>query len=238
MTHRVIRIGTAGWSVHKEHRVEEGSHLEQYARVFDAVEINSTFYRPHREATWRKWAASVPDEFRFAVKAPQTITHDAQLHDTRILLEAFRDQVSVLGEKLGPVLFQLPPKLVFDREGANAFFADVRAYFAGEVVLEPRHASWFTAEVDSLLKQHGVARVAADPPKGSPAAAEPGGDLSFAYYRLHGSPRVYYSSYGPEFLEDLARKIARCDAWVIFDNTTLAHAYLNALSLKKLAVAR
>lgn len=223
--------------MHKEHR-SAGSHLEQYARVFKAVEINSTFYRPHREATWKRWAESVPEDFLFAVKAPQTITHEAQLQDARSLLEEFHQQIAPLGEKLGPVLFQLPPRLRFDQTIAEKFLMQMRDIFSGEITLEPRHASWFTDDVDALLKEHRVARVAADPPKGSPVAGHPGGCQSLAYYRLHGSPRTYYSAYASDFLQNLAQTIPNRNTWVIFDNTALSYAYLNAIELKQLAIAQ
>lgn len=223
--------------MHKNHR-SEGSHLEQYARTFNAVEINSTFYRPHRESTWKKWAESVPDDFLFAVKAPRTITHEAQLQDVQSLLKEFHNQIAALGRKLGPVLLQLPPKLSFHLPNTQTFFSQVRSLFSGDIVLEPRHASWFTEEVNALLVQYRIARVAADPPKGSPLASAPAGDRTLEYFRLHGSPNVYYSAYTSDFLLNLTQTIANKNVWVIFDNTALSHAYLNAMELKQLAIAQ
>jgi len=102
-------------------------------------------------------------------------------------------------------------------------------------VLEPRHATWFTADVHDLLKSHMIARVAADPPKGSAEAGKPGGAMHFAYYRLHGSPRTYYSNYEDPFLSSLAESVKTLkNSWIIFDNTALSHAYPNALSFQKL----
>ncbi len=101
-----IRIGTAGWSIPQEQAgafPTEGSHLERYAAVFNAVEINSSFYRPHRPTTYEKWAASVPDSFQFAVKVPKAITHERRLKETGDLLERFLSEVSSLGPKLGPL---------------------------------------------------------------------------------------------------------------------------------------
>src|SRR3954449_13476072 len=104
-------IGTAGWSIPKEHAAPfppTRSHLERYGAVFNAVEINSSFYRPHRRATYERWAASVRDGFRFAVKMPKAITHERRLRDAGELLNRFLSEVAGLGPKLGPLLVQLP----------------------------------------------------------------------------------------------------------------------------------
>src|ERR1700761_9369383 len=98
-------IGTAGWAIRREHAeaFESGpSHLARYATLFNSVEINSSFYRPHRPATYEKWAASVPDHFRFAVKMPRTITHESRLSGAEDLLNKFLREASALGKKLGP----------------------------------------------------------------------------------------------------------------------------------------
>lgn len=236
-----LYIGTAGWTVPKQHLhlfpatdAAKLTHLERTASVMNCVEVNSSFHRPHRRTTWERWAASTQPGFRFAVKAPKAITHTARLINTGALLVNFLDQVSGLGEKLGPLLLQLPPKLAFDEGVAQEFFTTLREVHAGATVLEPRHASWFTAPVDRLLRGFEVARVAADPAKGSPHAARPGGWSGMHYWRLHGAPRTYYSEYREEFLSELREHLQRSDAakvWVIFDNTALGHATANALRL-------
>src|SRR5919112_2152540 len=144
------RIGTAGWSIPKAHAAAfpaEGSHLERYASVFNAVEINSSFYRPHRTATYERWAASVPESFRFAVKVPKSITHELRLKDTDGLLDRFLSEVCGLGTKLGPLLVQLPPSLRFEDGVADTFLSGLRGRVEGHLVCEPRHTSWFTLEV-------------------------------------------------------------------------------------------
>ncbi|MEA2781789.1 MAG: hypothetical protein QOK29_3333, partial [Rhodospirillaceae bacterium] len=98
------------------------------------AEINSSFYRPHRPATYRRWAETVPDGFTFAVKMPREITHRRRLVDTTALLDAFLDQILRLGDRLGPVLIQLPPSFNFERTYVGAFFAELRARFSGGVV--------------------------------------------------------------------------------------------------------
>lgn len=235
---RVIRVGCAGWSIPREaatHFPLEGSHLERYSRVFTCCEINSSFYKPHQPRTWERWAQSVPTGFRFSVKAPKAITHEARLHCDSDALSAFFEQISFLGNKLGPVLIQLPPSLLFDDVIAKRFFSMLRRQYAGDVVLEPRHSSWFDRAADELLKEFVIARAAADPAC-VPAAAQPGGSKQPAYFRLHGSPRLYYSAYSSDFLKELAMRLlvraTNSEAWCIFDNTTLGSATSNALELK------
>src|SRR4051812_36775637 len=140
-------IGTAGWSLPRlEHPrfPSEGPHLERYARVLEAAEINASFYRPLRVELYAKWAASVPDHFRFSVKLPKTITHEQRLLDCDEHLAAFLDQVDGLGDKLGCLLVQLPPSFEYNDSLAGAFFCVFRALHDGPVALEPRHESWFT----------------------------------------------------------------------------------------------
>ena len=108
-----IHVGCAGWSIprqYAEHFPEWGTHLERYAQRFPAVEINSSFYRPHRPATYARWAASVPASFQFAVKVPREISHMRRLRDVADPLERFLSEVEALGTALGPVLVQLPPR--------------------------------------------------------------------------------------------------------------------------------
>ncbi len=235
----MIAIGTAGWAIPKQNASEapgEGSHLERYGRIFRCAEINTTFYRPPRSSTWERWAASVPESFRFSVKAPKTITHEAGLACTAEELQTLLEQARLLGNRLGPILFQLPPKLAFDRGAAGAFLTLLRTLHSGSVVLEPRHVSWFSAEPDALLREFEVARVAADPAR-VPEAARPGGWPGLRYYRLHGSPRTYYSEYTGGWLETLTAEIAsqaEGDTWCIFDNTASGAAFGNALELQRL----
>jgi uncharacterized protein YecE (DUF72 family) len=234
-----LRIGCAGWTIPKEHGAwfpPAGSRLERYAHRFAAVEINSSFHRPHRRATYERWAAVVPADFAFAVKAPKEITHARHLTGAEEALDAFLSQVGGLGEKLGPLLFQLPPRLAFEPERARSFFASLRARFDGGVVCEPRHASWFTTPAADLLAAFRVARAAADPAI-TEAAAVPGGWLGLAYFRLHGSPRMYYSAYEPDQLDRFARQLVqaaqdRRTVWCILDNTAAGEATANALALQ------
>ena len=146
------KVGTAGWSVPGEFRRADASHLVQYASTFDAVEINSSFYKVHRTATYQRWAASVPAHFRFSVKLTKTITHEAGLADCRDEVAAFCDSVAGLGSKLGVVLVQLPRSLEFDRRRANTVFTSLQKRRLNvPLVCEPRHLSWFGPAADRLL---------------------------------------------------------------------------------------
>lgn len=232
-------VGTAGWSVPREHGAlfpESGTHLQRYATQLTAVEINSSFYRPHQPQTYRRWAESVPSAFRFSVKVPKLITHVQRLQHCEGLLDEFLSQCLQLGDKLGCLLIQLPPSLAYEPAIMAAFFRTLRQRFEGAVVLEPRHESWRAA--NGLLIEHRIGRVAADP---SPVTGgtTPGGWSGIRYWRLHGSPRIYYSDYELSRLQALAAKIrmsveAGAETWCIFDNTASGFALGNALSLQQL----
>ena len=147
------RIATAGWAIptaEAEHFPLEGAGLERYAARFNAVEINTTFYRSHRASTYARWVAATPPDFRFAVKLPRSITHEARLVDATPRAQAFRTEALQLGEKLGPLLVQLPPSLGFDPSVAERFFRSLRSFWPEAIVCEPRHPSWFEAEADAL----------------------------------------------------------------------------------------
>jgi uncharacterized protein YecE (DUF72 family) len=233
-----ILIGTAGWSLpraEQHHFPSAGSHLERYASHFAAVEINSSFHRSHKPAIWARWRVAVPPGFRFSVKMPKTITHTARLTGTDDLVAAFVDEISVLETKLGCLLVQLPPSLTYDATVAGRFFDNLKARTFVSIACEPRHASWFAPEADELLRQFAIARVAADPSR-APTAGEPGGSRHLSYFRLHGSPKVYYSAYPDEFIHRLANRLEQETeetrvVWCVFDNTTLGAATRNALDL-------
>lgn len=240
--HAIVRVGTAGWSIHRAAAglfPEAGTHLERYAAVFNAVEINSSFYREHRVATWERWGRTAPAGFRFSAKVPKEITHVRRLVDCEPLIERFVTGPAALGARAGPLLVQMPPSLAFDAGVVVPFLDAFRRHWAGALAAEPRHASWFTGEADALLARFGVGRVAADPAV-VPAAAEPGGAEDVAYWRLHGSPRIYYSAYPPAFLARVAeRAAAACRTarmvWCILDNTALGAAAPDAMMLARAA---
>ena len=235
---RAAHIGCAGWSLARAAQplFDAGaSQLQRYATRFNATEINSSFYRPHRRGTYERWAASVPPDFRFAVKLPRAISHEKRLAGCGDLLADFLAQAGGLGERLGSLLLQLPPSLAFHPVVAPAFLHELRRQHQGAVALEPRHASWFTAEVDALLRETQIARVLADPVLHA-AGRDPGGWQQLVYLRLHGSPRVYYSDYSQEVLQALAQRIGLAlregrGVWCICDNPAAGAATHNGLAL-------
>ena len=236
---RTCYIGTAGWAlraVQAESFPSEGSQLERYAARMNCAEINSSFYRSHRPQTYERWAASTPEDFRFAVKLPKQISHEHRLREVDELLAQFIGEAGALGDKWAVLLVQLPPSLRFDAKVAGAFFEQVRSAFAGAVVCEPRHLTWFTPEADRLMRDGNVARAAVDPPKW-PDSSEPGGWTGgVCYFRWHGSPRMYWSSYDEAWLADQARALQHLpdgsQPWCIFDNTAAGAALQNALQLQ------
>ena len=168
---------------------------------------------------------------------PKAITHTARLNVSRDVIAAFIEEIAILGTKLGCLLVQLPPSLVYDPRIAATFFENLKSAAAVPIACEPRHESWFASEADALLRQLGVARVAADPAR-VPTAGDPGGNRQLTYFRLHGSPKVYYSSYSDDYVHRLAARLRQELAeerfvWCIFDNTTLGAATANALALSR-----
>ena len=160
----------------------------------------------------------------------QGITHELRLQHCETALDEFLEQCLHLGEKLGCLLIQLPPSLRYEPSVALDFFSALRQRFAGAVVLEPRHASWLEAQ--ALLVDLQIGRVTADP-----AVLDAGaGWQGVQYWRLHGSPRIYHSAYGPERLQTFALQLSHSVAagiptWCIFDNTASGHAVADALYL-------
>lgn len=241
----LARIGTAGWSIPSstaDYFPATGTHLERYATRMPAVEINSSFHRPHVRATYARWASVTPEEFEFAVKVPKEISHVRKLLDAETSLDAFIEQVGGLGSKLAVILLQLPPKLEFDASIAKGFLIGLRDRLPDHlgIACEPRHPSWFGGDAEKLLVDHRVARVAADPVR-CPGGKRPGGWPGLRYWRLHGSPRVYYSAYDGARLKDLAEEITAeapfgAASWCIFDNTASGAATSNAVELQSLLV--
>ncbi|WP_212627621.1 DUF72 domain-containing protein [Pseudomonas sp. PP3] len=234
-----IYIGCAGWTVGREQASAfpaQGTHLQRYGAQLNGVEINSSFYRPHRRQTYVRWAESVPNAFRFSVKIPKRITHEGRLANGEQLLDEFIEQCSGLGEQLGGLLVQLPPSLAFDEAVAESFFSTLKERYSGAVILEPRHPSWVDA--GALLMEYRISQAAVDPSRictdSSPAGAQ-----NVQYWRLHGSPRIYYSAYELTYLKSLAKNLrvaaaAGAIVWCLFDNTASGAALSNALALSTL----
>ncbi|HEY0589401.1 MAG TPA: DUF72 domain-containing protein [Pseudoduganella sp.] len=218
-----------------------GSNLARYAALFGAVEINSSFYRPHRPETYARWADSVPAGFRFAVKLPRTITHEKRLQDIDADLDRFAAEAGALGEKLGWILVQTPPSLAFDAPAARTLFASLRQRFGGkaQIACEARHGSWFGYDATALLREMEVIRVVADPPAGEPGPFV-ATHVNAAYVRLHGSPQIYRSIYESERLQQIAAWLhdQRGNALVVFDNTMSGTQIRQARELQTLLTSR
>lgn len=229
-------IGTAGWNVPKSLAEEfpgTGHWLERYAHRLNAVEINSSFYRLHKPETYARWAALTPPEFRFSVKLPRQITHFSGLRDLETL-RRFYESTLGLGEKVGAWLVQLPPSLAFVEGEAAHFFEAIRTIYEGDVVCEPRHLSWFTPAAERLLSSLRIGRAAAHPAP-HPQGEKPAAWQELIYYRFHGEPQKYVSSYEPKFLAQLAGVVRSfpptARVWIVFNNTAQGAAWKNALDL-------
>jgi uncharacterized protein YecE (DUF72 family) len=235
-----FRIGCASWSLPRSAAPffpQIGSHLERYAAVFNAVEINSSFYRSHRYDTYVRWASAVPTDFRFSVKLPKEITHTLRLRACARPLKGFLGEIAGLGSKLGCILIQTPPSLAFSRVVVRPFLSRLRRHYDGPAAIEPRHLTWFDPNAEAALEEFHVSRVASDPAL-CVAAARPGASGPIAYFRLHGSPRMYYSNYGESYLRGVAAELEGCqrisrEAWCIFDNTAHGFAIPNALFVSR-----
>ncbi len=237
-------VGIAGWSIAPALAGYFGvgkNHLERYATRFNAVEINSSFYRHHRADTYRRWADSVPTDFRFTVKLSRRFTHELALildDGARIELRNTLRDIGELGRRMGPLLVQLPPSLAFAPRAAKSFFAELRDSVVGPIAFEPRHPTWRSAAASALIRSQKLTLVRADP---SPLFHwEDYRDLvastSLTYARLHGTPVIYRSEYGENrlhrFAEDLVSARRGSGAlWAILDNTALGHAIPDALKL-------
>jgi uncharacterized protein YecE (DUF72 family) len=233
-----VRIGIAGWSnppAHRQERKAKESHLAYYASRFPCVEINSSFYKPHQAATYRRWRDEAPPSFCFSVKMPRSITHEAGLRRSQSEVCRFYDEISNLRPKLKAVLVQLPPALEFNLRLTERFFGSVPRTRGIAVTCEPRHVSWFSPAADAALSDLNVVRVAADPAR-CEGAGEPGGIQRTAYFRWHGAPRIYYSEYTDVQLQAFAAQVRRSRArevWCIFDNTARHAAWNDALRFRR-----
>jgi uncharacterized protein YecE (DUF72 family) len=231
-----MRIGTAGWNIPAAFQAsfpEEGSHLIRYSQVLNAVEINSTFYKFHQAKTFERWALDTPADFQFSIKLHQSFTHDCDLKPKVRELNEFISGVHYLGPKWRVLLLQFPGKMIFHANKMNRFYELIRKKFDGHIVIEPRNETWLSKDSKKLLKDFKISKVIADPercPSSLKTVTTAGG---LVYYRLHGSPVIYRSSYSHAYLRRLKSELQGYkNAWCIFDNTTFGDATGNALELR------
>lgn len=230
-------IGTSGW--HYPHwrgffypeNLPTTRWLEYYARIFDTVEINRSFYRLPTEDAVRAWRTGTPREFVFAVKASRYLTHMKKLTDPRPHLATFLKSIRGLGAKRGPLLFQLPPHWHCDVGRLAAFLKALPR--SVECAFEMRDPSWHVAEVYTLLERHNAAFCVYDL---AGFTAPPVVTADFAYVRLHGPAYAYGGSYTRRALSTWARRIRSWtglrDVYVYFDNDEAAYAVDNARTLR------
>jgi uncharacterized protein YecE (DUF72 family) len=232
-------VGIAGWNNppdQRNERASQESHLAYYGSRFSCVEINSSFYKSHRAATYKRWRDETPAQFRFSVKMPRSVTHEARLRRAAREVSQFYEEIALLRPKLRAVLVQLPPTLEFSVRATRTFFHAVPQIKGTMITCEPRHASWFSAAADAVLRELKVSRVAADPPR-CPGAGDAGGGRGFEYFRWHGTPCLYYSKYSDAQLQAFATQVRGSKAkeiWCIFDNTARYAAWNDALQFRRL----
>jgi uncharacterized protein YecE (DUF72 family) len=231
-------VGTSGW--HYDHwrdrlypeKLAKRKWLEFYSGHFATVELNNSFYRLPSEAAFANWRDSTPADFTFAVKVSRFITHIKRLKDTGEAVGKFIARAEILGEKLGPLLYQLPPNMHRDDDRLESFLSTLPRGL--KHVFEFRHQSWLEEEVLETLHRYGAGLCVFDMPSLScPLVAT----ADFAYIRFHGSAGLYFSRYSDEELAGWAKKLAALgtdlkEIYVYFNNDAEAFAVRNAMTLR------
>jgi len=231
-------IGTSGWHYdHWRHRfypekLAKPKWLEFYAANFTTVELNNSFYRLPSEAAFATWRDSSPVNFTFAVKVSRFITHIKRLRDTEEAVEKFISRAQILGEKLGPLLYQLPPNMHRDDERLESFLSILPQGM--KHVFEFRHQSWLEEPVFKILDKYNIGLCVFDMSSLScPLVVT----ADFAYVRFHGSTGLYWSCYSDEELTDWAKRLADLAVnlkavYIYFNNDAEAFAVRNAMTLR------
>lgn len=232
-----IRVGTSGWNywhwagIFYPEGLARARWLDYYMQRFSTLELNASFYRMHTPATYARWRDQSPHGFLWSLKASREITHLRRLREVAQPLRKFFASADALGERLGVILFQLPPTLKFDPAVAQAFFKQLPSGY--RYALEPRHASWLEKAALDLLAHHRVALCIADSGGRYPMGEELTSD--FVYMRLHGPKEMYASEYSPEQIALWTQKLKkwRLSGFVYFDNDFHGYAVRNALALEQ-----
>jgi uncharacterized protein YecE (DUF72 family) len=207
--------------------------LSLYSQEFNAVEINSTFYREPTAKTLLKWADETPDDFKFFIKIPKTISHEKRLTDCKNEISEFCSHIQQnLKEKLSGFLYQFPPSFKYSKENIALILSNLDFNFLN--VIEFRHESWWIEDVFEILKKKNIIFSGVSFPGNLPEDVIIN-NQEVLYYRLHGKPVLYKSEYSEEFLNDLAEKIKKpqCISFIFFNNTWGTAAIKNSLYLKK-----
>ncbi len=254
MSKACIFLGTSGYSyqhwrgVFYPEGLKENRWLEHYAKFFDTVELNVTFYRLPKESAFLNWHKRTPKNFKFSVKGSRFITHVKKLKDSSQPLKLFFSRVKLLKGKLGPVLWQLPPSFKADSKRLRAFLKCLKQYKGLRHVFEFRNETWYSTEILDMLKGEGRALCSADWPLFSkdihPVRKEFSNGVhitdDFIYLRRHGrGARLYGGCYTNRQLEKDAEIIKKHlkekrDVYIYFNNDAHGYAVKNALELKRL----
>jgi uncharacterized protein YecE (DUF72 family) len=233
-----IRIGCSGW-LYRHWRelfypagLPQRRWFEHYAATFDTVELNTSFYHLPKPETFDKWRGEAPAGFRYAVKAPRFITHMKKLKDCAEPVGEFIRRARHLGETLGPLLYQLPPRWAYDRERLEGFIDHLPADLVH--VFEFREKSWLTEEVLALLDARGISFCAHDIPGGATPRWAAG---QAAYVRFHGGQGKYWGRYPEAALLGwtdwiVAQAKGGRDVWCYFNNDIGGDAIHDALTLR------
>ncbi|SBV26158.1 Uncharacterized conserved protein YecE, DUF72 family [Micromonospora krabiensis] len=237
----MILVGTSGWQ-YRDWRdrfypagLPQRRWLEHYAERFATVEVNNAFYRLPERDTFAAWRARTPDDFCVAVKMSRYLTHVKRLREPAEPVARFLDRATALGDRLGPVLVQLPPNL---RADVPALDATLRLFPERvRVAVEPRHPSWWTAETRAVLERHRAALVWADR-LGRPVAPM-WRTTDFGYLRLHEGRARPHPRYGLAALASWVRRLADtfgdATAYVYFNNDPGGAAVVDAVAFARLA---
>ncbi|PYK13225.1 MAG: DUF72 domain-containing protein [Verrucomicrobia bacterium] len=231
-------IGTSGWNYKSWRKSFYGETpqkqwLRFYAKRFNAIEVNGTFYRLQEKSTFKKWRDETPEGFSFTIKGHRYVTHNKKLLDAQESVIRCRESASPLGKRLAAVVWQLPSFLKKDADRLEKFLHALHHWKTTRHAIEFRHKSWFDDEVSGRLRRHAVAVCMSDAPDW-PMWEDVTTDL--VYIRLHGHTRKYASSYSNQSLRKWA---ARIECWldenrtvhVYFDNDAEGAAPQNALTL-------
>ena len=234
-----IYIGTSGWNYNHWKELfypvdyPKMKWLEFYAKHYSTVELNASFYRLPHPQTFENWRKRTPGNFLWSVKASRYITHIKRIKDVNEPLERFFSSVELLKEKLGPILFQLPPNLAFDETILSHFCQKLKANHL--YALEVRHPSWAQEKkAIDILKDNNIALCISDTAGRYPYIEED--TATFLYIRLHGSKKLYSSEYSEEELQTYAGKIRDWskETYLYFDNDYGGYAIKNAKRMKEI----
>ncbi len=235
-----IYIGTSGWSFQNwvgilyPEGLPQSNWLKFYSNFFNCVEVNSTFYRLFKPKTYSLWLKAVPNEFKFIIKVPQTISHTKKLINCKVDIEEFILNIEILKSKLGILLLQLPPNFNSPPEYLEESLRLLKSL--GDVAVEFRNNYAFAEEVLNILFKEGCSLVCPDSPQ-LPLELRLTNDI--LYFRLHGRTALHKSSYSDDELEEISDLIKGINdrikkAYVIFNNGVYGYSIPNALKLQEL----